>query len=377
VRNIDFRPVELEVDAGGLPPADWGPSELGSTNVVVPLYPDAVEGALAVLPNQRDGWGNELVDLPVVIRSIYPSEVQVRNLTVTYSLTVRLDNISGVLNAILAGTGGGGRSGGNVTIPLRLWANSTGLMRVDRLNLTYIINRPPVLLEDIPDARFPEDTTAPRLIDMEQYFWDDWDDGRLRFEVVFESNPSRIVATVEGQYLGFSAAVRYWHGSGACRVRAYDSGGLWAESNLFNITVDHVNHPPVLEPIPDKRVDVGDLLYFEVRAFDPDNDTLSFSSDDARFPVSPLQGRANNAFVRYLTVRPGRVALNITVDDGQGGNDTQLMNIRIRDKTSSATNDLCASWLVIIVVAAGAIVAVEWYRRKYLRETGPVIGPAA
>ena len=375
VRNIDFRPVELELDVGDLPPADWGPSELGSTNVQVLLYTDVLEGALAAAPRQRDGWGNELCDVLVAIRSIFPSEVQVRNLSITYSLTVRLDNLSDTLNGIIGKAGGGGRAGGNITIPLRLWANSTGAIRIQHLNLTYIINLPPVLLEDIPDRHFPEDTSAPRLLDLEEFFWDDWDDGRLRFELTFEGNPARILASVEGRYLGFSAAGKYWHGSGQYRVRAYDSGRLWAESNLFNITIDHVNHPPVLEPVPDQRVDVGNLLYFKVRASDPDNDTLFFKSDDSRFPLLPLDGEENTAYVRYLAKRPGRVALNLTVDDGFGGNDTGLVNIRIRDKVSSSTNDPCATWLVIVVIAAAAGVAVEWYRRKYLKETGPIIGP--
>ena len=376
VRNIDFRPVELEVDTGDVAPSEWGPSELGSTNVVVPLYSDVLHGALAVLPRQRDGFGNELCDLPVAIRSIYPSEVQVRNLTVTYSLTVRLDNLSDTLNGILARSGGGGRAQDNVTIPLRLSANSTGAMRVHGLNLTYIINLPPVLVEDIPDGHFPEDTAAPRMVDLERYFWDDWDDGKLRFEVIFESDPARIRAAVEGPYLGFSAPTRFWHGTERFRVRAYDSGRLWADSPFFNITVDHVNHPPVLEPIADQLVDVGDQLYFKVLATDPDNDTLFFKTDDQRFPLLPLAGESNAASVRYLARMPGRVALNVTVEDGFGGNDTQVVNLRFRDKTSTETNDLCATWLVILVVAAAAVAAVEWYRRKYLRETGPVLGPA-
>jgi hypothetical protein len=375
VRNIDFRPVELELDAGDRPPADWGPSALGSTNVVVPLYDDAVEGALASLPRFRDAYGNELVDLPVAIRSIYPSSVQVRDLRITYSLTVRLDNISDILNGLIAKAGAGGRSGRNVTIPLLFSANSTGAIRVERLNLTYIINLPPVLVEPVPDRHFPEDSPAPHLIDLEEYFWDDWDDGRLTFTVESESDPLHIKVDVEGRWLSFRPNRSLWHGSGEFRVRATDSGGLWALSNRFNITVDHVNHPPVLEPVPDQRVDTGDLLYFELHATDPDNDTLYFSSDNARFTPSRLEARKNAGYVSYFTTRPGRYTVNITVDDGFGGNDTQMVNIRIRDKVSSNINDLCASWVLIIVVAVAAVVAAEWYRRKYLRETAPVLGP--
>jgi hypothetical protein len=375
VRNIDFRPVELELDVGNDGIVDWGPSELRSTNDNIPLYTDELQKALASAPRRRDEWGNEMCDIGIRVRSIYPCEVQLKNLSIEYSFTVRLDNLSGPLNALLNLTAGRGRSDGNITIPFQLSANSTGRMSVHDLNLTYIINRPPVLIEDIPDDHFAEDTTAVRLIDLEKYFWDDWDDGNLLFVVTFESDAGLIHATADGGYLTFTAPTAYWNGTARFRVRAFDRGHLWADSNLFNITVDHVNHPPVLDPIPDQNVDVGNLLYFEAHATDPDHDGLAFSSDEARFPLSPLDGEPYTAFVRVVTRQPGRFYVNVTVDDGHGGNDTRMVQISVRDKVSSTMNEPCATWLVIVAVAAAAAIGAEWYRRKYLKQTGPVMGP--
>ena len=375
VRNIDFRPVELELDMGNDGTVDWGPSELKSTNDNIPLYTDELQKALASAPRQVDGWGNEMCDIGIRVRSIYPCEVQVKNLSIEYSFTARLDNISGQLNSLLGSTDGAGRGGGNITVPFRLLANSTGRMDIHDLNLTYIINRPPVLIEDIPDGHFAEDTAAVRLIYLEKYFWDDWDDGNLAFDVTFESAPRLIHATVDGGYITFTAPTRYWHGTERFRVRAYDRGHLWADSNIFNITLDHVNHPPVLDPISDQTVDVGDLLHFRAHATDPDNDTLAFATDDTRFPMSPFQGDPDSALVSEVAMRPGRFFVNVTVDDGNGGNDTRMVRISVRDRISSSMNDLCATWLVIVVLAAAAGIGAEWYRRKYLKETGPVMGP--
>lgn len=76
-------------------------------------------------------------------------------------------------------------------------------------------------------------------------FWDDWDDGRLRFEVEHVENPALVRATLEGSVLSFMTLPENWFGTLRFRVRAYDSEGLWTDSNMFNVTVTPVNDPPV------------------------------------------------------------------------------------------------------------------------------------
>jgi hypothetical protein len=51
------------------------------------------------------------------------------------------------------------------------------------------------------------------------------------------------------------------------------------------------------------------------------------------------------------------------------------VTIRVLDKSSSSSSDLCLTWLVIIAIALAAGTAAEIYRRRYLKETGPVMGP--
>jgi hypothetical protein len=298
----------------------------------------------------------------------------VSGLGIEYSLTVTIDNMSAVLNDILWNRTGRG-TGGNTTVPFALTASSPGGMRASDLNITYIIDLPPVFLGPIPDNHFPEDTDAVRLIDLDKYFWDDWDAGNLYYEVVFEEAPDHVHAVVDGHYLDFTTPTENWNGAGHFRVRAYDRARLRAESNLFCITVDPVNDPPVLDPIEARRVDVGQKVYFEVHATDVDGDTLTFSTSNSQIPVLPLGQRAGWGYVSFQPLQLGTIRLNITVDDGHGGTDTKTAKIVIREGVSSETVEPCFSWLLVILLVTAGAVSVEWFRRRKLKETGPVMGP--
>jgi hypothetical protein len=376
VRNIDFRQVVLEMDMSDDGLSDWGPSAIESTNQAIPIYGDELEQSLVTGARTRDEYGNVYTDVGIRMRSIFPSEVAVSNLSIEYSLAVRFDNLSGVLNGILRSAGENGRAGDpNITIPFRFSVASAGKLALRGINITYIINLAPVLTDDIPHLHVPEDTDAVHLIDLEEFFWDDWDDGALVFEVTFEEDAARIHALVDGRYLTFTTPTENWYGTGRFRVRAIDRGALWAPGNLFCITVDPVNDPPVLAPIADQDAHVGDLVHFTVRASDVDHDPLGFTTDNAVLQVLGLANDPDAGTVSFVARRPGKMYLNITVDDGHGGTDSAMVTIRVLDKSSSSSSDLCLTWLVIIAIALAAGTAAEIYRRRYLKETGPVMGP--
>ena len=376
-RNIDFRPVELELRLGDAGISAWGPAELGSTNETIALDCDAFQRALAASPRLRDAYGNEYCDLSLRLCSTYPSRLWVGDLHIEYSLTVRLDNMSSTLNGLLwNGTGLGRGGGGNTTVPFSLTASSAGGMRVHDLNISYVIDLPPMLVVPIPDLHLPEDTDAVHLIDLDQFFWDDWDAGNLQYVVTFEERPDCVHAVVDGHYLTFTTPTENWNGAGHFRVRAYDRARLWADSNPFCITVDPVNDPPVLDPIPARGVEVGQKVYFEVHAIDVDGDPLTFSTDDSQIPVVPIGQRTGRGYVSFQPLRAGNIRLNITVDDGNGGTDSKIARIIVIQGVSSGTDEPCFSWLIVIILTAGAVAAVAWFRRRALKETGPIIGPA-
>jgi hypothetical protein len=376
VRNIDFRQVVLEMDMSDDGLADWGPSAIESTNQRIPIYGDELEQSLRSGAPTVDEFGNSYTDVGIKMKSIFPSEVAVSNLSIEYSLSVRFDNLSAILNGILRSSAGTGRAGDpNITIPFRFSSASAGKLALRGLNITYILNLAPVLIDDIPHLHFPEDTDAVHLIDLEEFFWDDWDDGLLAFEVTYEEDAQKIHAVVDGRYLTFTTPTENWYGTERFRVRAIDRGGLWAPSNLFCITVDPVNDPPVLAPIPDQTAHVGERVHFTVRASDVELDPLAFSTDVPSIAVLPLPRDPDAGTVSFPASRPGRIFLNITVDDGHGGTDTAMVTIRVIDRSSDSGTDVCLTWLVIIVISIAAGTAVEVYRRRYLKETGPVMGP--
>ncbi len=375
VRKIDFRPVVLEIDIGADGAPEWGPSELQSTNERVPIFKEELEAALASAERHRDEWGNEYCDAGIRLRSLNPSTVLVTNLSISYSLTVRFENLSTVLNSILRSGGGAGRADGNVTTPIRLSALSHGRMRVHDLNITYIINLPPALLEPLPELRLPEDTDAPRALDLEDYFWDDWDDGRLSFEMVYEEDERRVDAVIEGRYLSIFTPTENWFGSARVQVRALDRARLWVDGNIINVTVESVNDPPSLEPIPDVVSRVGEMIFISVRATDVDSDRLFFTADTDLFALQPTPDDPCSAFVRFVAREAGPLEVNFTVFDDEGAWDSQPVRFRIGDRVSSAANEPCLSWLLALLIAIAAVAAAEWYRRYYLRETGPALSP--
>jgi len=97
-----------------------------------------------------------------------------------------------------------------------------------------------------------------------------------------------------------------------------DSGGLSASQSI-TITVLNVNRPPVLAPIGNKTVSVGQLLSFTISGSDPDGDPLTYSATAAgTLPA----GAAFDATTRTFTWTPsatqaGSYPISFTVSDGQ------------------------------------------------------------
>jgi len=378
VRNIDFKPVELEMDMGNDGISDWGPSELQSTNDRIPIYTDELHAALKAAMSERDIFGNDYCDVGIRLRSTNPSEVAVKNLTIIYSITVHFANLSDVLNTILRQKGGnfGGRAETeNITIPIRFTGASVGKIRISNLNLTYILNLAPILLEDIPHLSFPEDTDAFGLIDLEDFFWDDWDDNNLRFEVIYEEDGTKIRCEEDNGKLSFMTPTENWYGTKRFQVRAFDRARLWADSNIFNITVTPVNDPPVLRFIPDQKADVGSAIKFDVSAYDVDNDSLTFGALPAKFNILPSGVDPNRGFVKFVAKQAGKWTVNVSVSDGNGGYDWQYVNFTIREKTFTSFGEICTTWIIIVLIAIATGIGAEWYRRKYLKETAPDIDP--
>ena len=135
-------------------------------------------------------------------------------------------------------------------------------------------NQPPVLVVNIPLQTFPQDNYGNKgyhLVNLSKYFSDDSDAGNLTHSVVFATNPAHICGTVDGQFLSFTTPTPDWYGQEKFRVRAGDTGGLWAESNNFTVRVTPGPSDP--HPLPGIHVTKGKECIFNLTPYITDEDS--------------------------------------------------------------------------------------------------------
>ncbi|UCH87972.1 MAG: hypothetical protein JSV49_06790 [Thermoplasmata archaeon] len=219
--------------------------------------------------------------------------------------------------------------------------------------LVIIPNEKPKLVPGgIPEDMYSinEDSGAgDNLIDLEEYFSDDWNDGALKFEVTFEEDASKLDAEVDGQYLDIMQKQEHWFGYLRFQVKAIDKGiddqfgggdDLENVSNVFKITVNPVNDAPVLKQIGYKVIVEGDdvrftgadaldedkWFNFTIKAADPDiesgvADTLTFNANTSLIDIEPDPWDPFTAHASFLPKNEnvGTLYAKISVkDDGVG-----------------------------------------------------------
>jgi hypothetical protein len=195
--------------------------------------------------------------------------------------------------------------------------NTTSVTMDQNRNVTITLdvpNTPPVLDVTIPDLQFPEDTDAYALLNLSNHFVDE---GLLNYTLVVEEDPNTIDGEVNGTFLDFFTPTENWFGTRLFRVRATDDGGLSTLSNNFTVEVTPVNDPPTLDPVPDKSVEVNEILSFQLHAKDVDNvlGEFTFKSDDMFIPevtvtLDPVQG-----FVTFKSMIQGIYQIHFYVCD--------------------------------------------------------------
>jgi len=104
-------------------------------------------------------------------------------------------------------------------------------------------------------------------------------DGDL-LTLIAEDIPTNAVFTDSGNGHGLFAFDPDYTQSGVYPVRFIVSDGVLADTELVDITVNHVNISPVLDPIGNQSVDEGSHLEFVVTSSDFDNDILTLIAED-------------------------------------------------------------------------------------------------
>jgi len=202
---------------------------------------------------------------------------------------------------------------------------------IDDIRIT-VYNFPPIVIKNIPDTSFAEDTGPLTVVsDLDSNFSDP--DGSLTY-TSFSDN-SNIQATIQNKSLRVNSSQDYF-GSGNVRITATDDGGK-SVSDTFSVVVDPVNDPPEIN-LPDSITFRNDS-YVVIQLWEYANDVetvdslLEFecSTDTSALFIdyNPQTDVVTLSASDYL----GSCHLYVTVIDDSNASASDTMGIRVESVT--------------------------------------------
>jgi len=184
----------------------------------------------------------------------------------------------------------------------------------------FSFNTPPVLTANIPLQAFPEDNLGNKgyhLLNLSKHFSDDLFSGQLEFSIIYETDPSHILGTIDGHFVNFATPTPDWYGQERFAVRASDPLGLWVNSNNFTVRVTPVNDAPRVNLPASTMVTEGMEHYFDLTPYISDIDSkldqMVVSTNSSHIKVDGLG--------LYMIYPPGstgetvKVTVNDTIDE--------------------------------------------------------------
>jgi hypothetical protein len=116
-------------------------------------------------------------------------------------------------------------------------------------------------------------------------------------------------------------------GAANVNVDASDGRGGVA-STSFQVTVVGVNNPPVIQPIGDQSLSVGDQISVPVSVSDADGDPVVMTALSQNMGVVTAESFGTDTIV-LTGVGEGVTAVNVTADDARGGVTTISFNVTV------------------------------------------------
>jgi len=203
---------------------------------------------------------------------------------------------------------------GNMTIKLNVTSDTAGVIHFSALSVEY--GKPPNLSQPIGPQTIDENSgTHNKLIDLNAYFTDEFDTGKLGFEIPFQEDPSKVKAWIEEKhYFSVQTVKTNWFGQVRFVVRAINSVGLKTQSNTFTVNVANVNQPPTLIQPPDFTLTVGKPFEYQLQFTDPDIETYTYTitppvltvdATSGKISMTPTQAQIGNFTVTYMITDKG------------------------------------------------------------------------
>lgn len=320
VRNIDFDRVQLHGIYGGVSENYSATVGLNFSDTPYPFNLSALNSLLGNRITSTDEFGNTLSQIDLRLTAQTGSVVQVSRIDVRYDVTVRV-NITDALNDQLDADRGDLYQTHYIDSPLTVGiADGGGRININQLHVEYRIDYPPQLVLPLSSISILEDSGAAPPIDLNEYFTDDWDAGRLRFEMSNATNTQHVMVDLQGSTLRVGTLTANWCGVATFQIWAYDRNDYYANSNEVAVFVECVNDPPVLTPLSDVNISADQVYSGDTSATDPDvGDILTFTTDSPWVELDPITGAFR---IGAIQGTPDTFTYNITVTDLAGASDT-------------------------------------------------------
>src|SRR3990172_5650492 len=179
----------------------------------------------------------------------------------------------------------------------------------------------------VPDLELDEDSPTSVIVDLEDYFDDDFGDGSLTFVLTQNSRPEEVALAVNGSTLEATTLVADWNGNLTLQVAVDDGLHTPMLSNVFLLTVVPVNDPPLWMSPDAAIIDQGQQLQVVLEAFDIDGDDLVFGGE------VPTDGSIDGNLFHWTPTDAdvGDHLFNLTVADGVGLIDTDSLFVRVEN----------------------------------------------
>ncbi len=248
-----------------------------------------------------DGYGNEMVKIPIRFDSDTFGSVMVHSLDIKYQYTAKVDlippnrnNLTTDLNDLLPTNDDIGEE---AKVYFALYAETPGKAVISNLNLEFngaptkmpIGNTAPgiVKVKEDTDTKVLDLTSGLKQGDTINYFFTDDYDSRdeLTFGVFSNSDPEHINLKIDDKWLWVNCSiVKDWYGSAKASVWAMDTEGIKTVSDEFEIIVEPVNDlPKVNNQIPNvNMLENQTLIHVDLDApkkayfIDVDSETLYY-----------------------------------------------------------------------------------------------------
>ncbi len=246
-------PMDISIDIGGTEIYDL-PGTLDFTERTND-FASAMNAYLATATSEfEDNYGNEFIDVPLATTSNTRGRIKYSAIDITYDWTATVrkngqEDLAMEITDLIPQTGTGDHR-----VYVQVFSETPCKVKVSDLFLEY--NGAPDYIT-VPDVAIAEDTTDLKLLDLTNYFSDDFSDtDELFYSVVNYTNSEYVKVRIHmSKYLSVNATRtpnNNWNGVSKVVVAASDTEGVMTMSNIFNVTVTPVNDPPEMgAQIPD------------------------------------------------------------------------------------------------------------------------------